>query len=117
MPVARLEPRDHTISLAVAAEYTRRHRTAGSPGGTMEAAKAGAKEPNGASFHADQVLKLLQQPGCSGLRIYYGRDSKGEKAMVLVGVNAEGKDMTSGIMMELGLPCPPFCDPDSALIA
>lgn len=110
----RLEPRDHTISLAIASEYTRRHRTAG--GTELTAAAKGGGEFNGGAFHSDQVLKLLQQPGCTALRIYHARNGKNEKAMVLVGVDAEGKDMTQGVMLEICLPCPPFCDPDSALL-
>ena len=113
----RLEPRDHTISLAIAAEYTRRHRTTGDTGGLEATAQGGrGTVENGHAFHADQVLKLLQQEGCTALRIYHARNNKGERAMVLVGVDATGKDMTGGIMMELGLPCPPFCDPESALV-
>ena len=112
----RLEPRDHTISLAIAAEYTRRHRTTADTTAVEATARGGmGSVENGHAFHADQVLKLLQQEGCKALRIYHARSNKGEKAMVLVGVDAEGRDMTGGIMMELGLPCPPFCDPDSAL--
>lgn len=106
--MARLDPRDHTVSLNVAAAYTRRHRAA------LGAAKGGAADHAGA-FHSDQVLKLLEQPGCAALRIYHARNDKNERAMVLVGVDAAGKDMTSGILMETCWPCPPFCDPDSVL--
>lgn len=103
----RLEPRDHTISLAIASEYTSRHRK-------MVAGKVNSGDHAGA-FHADQVMKLLQQQGCKALRIYHGRSEKGERAMILVGVDGEGKDMTKGMMCEMCWPCPPFCDPDSYL--
>jgi hypothetical protein len=106
--VARLEPRDHTISLKTAAAYTKAHR------GSLKTKEGGAD--HGGAFHADQVMKLLQQKGCAALRVYHAKNEKGEKAMVLVGVDATGKDMTQGIMMELCWPCPPFCDPDSALV-
>jgi hypothetical protein len=106
--VARLEPRDHTVSLSVAAAYTRRHR------GTLSGAKQHGD--HGGAFHADQVLKLLQQPGCTALRIYHGRGDKNDKAMVLVGVDADGNDMTKGLMLEIVMPCPPFCDDASPLI-
>lgn len=109
--MARLEPRDHTISLAVASEYTRNHRSALLQAGS----KGDGPADHAGAFHADQVMKLLQQKGCAALRIYHARNQKGEKAMVLVGVDGDGKDMTTGIMMELCLPCPPICDSESAL--
>jgi hypothetical protein len=37
-------------------------------------------------------------------------------ALVLVGGDAEEKDMTAGIMVEDHYPCPPFCDATSTLI-
>ena len=106
--MARLEPRDHTVSLNVAAAYTKRHR------GTLKEKTGGAE--HGGAFHADQVLKLLQQPGCKALRIYHARNDKNEKAMILVAVDDTGKDMTQGMLLEQCWPCPPWCDPDSALV-
>ena len=99
-----LPPRDHRISPEAAAGFTRRYREGA--GGTAQ--KAGA-------FHADQVQKLLAQPGCEALRIYNGIDDKGEETFVLVGVDGDDKDMTGGIMLEIIFPCPPFCDDGSAL--
>ena len=107
--MARLEPRDHTVSLNVAAAYTKRHR-----GGLSGARQHG---DHGGAFHADQVIKMLQQPGCTALRIYHGRSEQNEKAMVLVAVDANGNDMTKGIMMEMTWPCPPWCDDTSPLIS
>ncbi len=105
--MARLEPRDHTVSLALAATYTRRHR----------AAVAGpVKDGDHAhTFQADQVLKLLQQKGCAALRIYQGLDDKGNRAPVLVGVDDAGKDLTAGVLLQMSWPCPPWCDDTSAL--
>ena len=105
--MAKLEPRDHSISMAQAAAYTRRHRTA-SPGPIRDG-------DHGHAFHADQVLKLLQQPGCAALRIYYGLDDKGQRAPILMGVDGAGQDMTAGVMLQMGWPCPPWCDDTSAL--
>ena len=104
-----LEPRDHRSSVPEAIQHVRRHRAANT-GRVEEGANAGA-------FHAKQVLELLAQPGCVGLRIYYGRSDKGGRTVVLVGIDAEGKDMAaeSNLLMEEVWPCPPYCDTSSPL--
>ena len=91
-----LPPRDHHISLTEAAALTRRYRDA-----KVSAEKSGA-------FHKDQVLKLLAQAGCVGLRIHYGRNADGSPALVLTGIDAADTDLT-GEILELHYPCPPFC--------
>ena len=98
-----LPARDHRISLADAALHTKRHRDA-----KATPVKAGA-------LHADQVLALLQQPGCVALRIYHGRDAGGSPTLVLVGVDGTGSDMVEGILLEETHPCPPFCSAANAL--
>ena len=115
--MARLDAQNHTITLATAAEYTRRHRNAGGGGGGVNAtAKGGSKmEPNGGAFHADQVLRLLQQPGCTALRIYRARSADGAATVVLVGVDGNGNDMTQGVLLQEWLPCPPFCGTSNEL--
>lgn len=99
-----LPARDHRITLAAAAALTRRHREGGAKGAT-----------NASAFHADQVRALLAQPGCVGLRIYHGKNADGSDGTVIVGVDANDKDMTSGTLLENGFPCPPLCDNGSAL--
>ncbi len=105
-----LEPRDHRISLADAAAHTKRHR------GAIQG-RAAAGDHAGA-FHADQVMAILKQAGCSALRIYHGRDEKGQRSAILVGVDGKGADMVgpSNMVLEEWYPCPPFCDPDSPLL-
>ncbi|MFI5280837.1 MAG: hypothetical protein ACHQU1_10095, partial [Gemmatimonadales bacterium] len=66
-----LEPRSHHIPLAEAAAHTRRHRQ--SIGKPREGDHAGA-------FHGDQVMALLKQKGCVGLRIYHGRNERGHRS-------------------------------------
>ena len=102
-----LEPRSHRISLTEAAAHTRRHRQtlAGKP---REGDHAGA-------FHGDQVLSLLRQKGCVALRIYHGRNERGHRSMVLVGVDATGNDMTEAELLEVCYPCPPMCSDGNAL--
>ena len=91
-----LPPRDHHISLAEAAALTKRYRDA-----KVSAEKSGA-------FHKDQVLKLLDQPGCVALRIHYGRNADGSPALVLTGIDAADNDLT-GDILERHYPCPPYC--------
>jgi len=97
-----LPPRDHRISLAEAAALTKRHRDA-----KVSAEKSGA-------FHKDQVLKLLGQAGCVGLRIHYGRNANASLALVLTGIDAMDNDLT-GDILETHFPCPPFCGDGNAL--
>ena len=98
-----LPARDHRISIAEAAALTKSYRAA-----KVSEEKAGA-------FHKDQVLELLNQPGCVGLRIYYGRQADGKPALVLTGIDKEDKDLTGGTILEKHYPCPPMCDLSSPL--
>jgi len=97
-----LPARDHRISLAEAAALTKSYRAS-----NVDEEKAGA-------FHKDQVLELLNQPGCVGLRIYRGRQADGKPALVLTGIDAGDKDLT-GTILEQHLPCPPFCGDNNTL--
>jgi hypothetical protein len=93
---------DHKITLAEAIALTRRFRETASP-----------KTERGGMFHRASVDELLGQPGCTGLRFYHGRNADGSSAIVLVGVDAKGNDMTDGTILERQYPCPPYCgDPD-----
>jgi hypothetical protein len=59
---------------------------------------------------------VLAQPGCAGLRFYFGTKPDGSLALVLVGMDENEKDMTDGVIVEDFFPCPPFCDATSLLI-
>lgn len=61
-------------------------------------------------FGKDALLKLLEQDGCVGIRIYYAAQDDGTPELVMVGVNENGKDLTSGVILERNWPCPPYCD-------
>lgn len=97
------EPRNFNISLAAAAALTKRARES----------RAGLEK--GGSFSREAVESVLKQPGCTGLRFYYGRHADGREALVLVGVDAKGNDMTGGVMIEDHWPCPPFCGDGNSL--
>ena len=62
------------------------------------------------------VDQVLAQPGCEGLRFYFGTKADGSLTLVFVGINGDEKDMTEGLIAEDWYPCPPFCDATSSLI-
>ena len=98
-----LPPRNHRIGVKDAAEYTKRHRD---------------REPQGVkshAFHKDQVLELLGQPGCVGLRVHHARAKDGAPTVVLTGIDAADSDLTGGTMLENPFPCPPWCGGGNAL--
>ena len=98
------EPRDHRIPLQAAAALTRRFRQ-GAAKGSVVAQMIGRKA----------LEEVLAQPGCEGVRIYYGLKDGGEPAVVLVGVDAADTDLTNGTILEEAYPCPPFCSATNAL--
>lgn len=66
-------------------------------------------------FGKDILNSILTQDGCMGIRIYYAIDGTGKQQMVLVGADANEKDMTNGVVADFGTPCPSHCDTSSAL--
>jgi len=107
---AKLPKRDHVIDLKTAKALTRRYRKTAS----AQLARA-EKAETCAMFPADVMLKLLRQKGCKAFRIYNGENPDGSPALILVGVSADGADMTDGLMIDSHFPCPPFCTPDALL--
>ncbi len=101
-----LPARDHRIPLAAAAALTRRYRDG-----------VGKGAQKACAFPAEPVRDLLAQPGCVALRIYYGKQEGGAETLVLVGLDANDKEITGGVLLEFGFPCPPFCDDGSSLNA
>lgn len=100
-----LDPkRNHRISLPDAAVQTSAHRQSGP-----------ARSTDSGAFLGAQVQELLSQPGCAGLRYYKGRGKDGVDSMILVGVDDKGDDMTTGILLDFGFPCPPYCPDDNPL--
>ena len=93
-------PKGHSISLSDAAAQTKRANDGGLKGGL---------------FLRKELDDLLAQPGCSGVRYYYGVDAKGADSLILVGVDKDGNDMATGVLMEFSFPCPPFCGDGNSL--
>lgn len=96
VPMA-LPDRDHHVAAETAAVMTRRFRER-----FPEREKAGA-------FLAEKVREVLAQRDCRALRYYYAIEDVPRDTLVLVGVDPEGADLTDGVLLELSIPCPPFC--------
>ena len=67
-------------------------------------------------FGRNKLMEILGQPGCVGIRAYYAIDAQQKKQLVLVGADANEKDMAgAGLILDQALPCPSNCDQGSAL--
>lgn len=66
---------------------------------------------------SDKVNMILNQENCIGLRIYNGYNTNENKTnLVLVGVDVNGEDLVSGVILENLLTCPKVCPKFSPLI-
>lgn len=93
----------HWIDLKSAAELTARWR------------KHNANAPKAMGFERAALDRILKQDGCVAVRCYYAQKADESWTLVLVGVDAEGKDLTAGEIAEEAQPCPPWCDDRSPL--
>ena len=71
----------HMVDLRLAARWTKRYREE-NPG-----------ETKAQFFGCDILNQLLNEPGCMGIRVYYGIDDDGKKQLILVGANAEQNNL------------------------
>ena len=104
---------NHEITLQTAVEMTKRYR-----------ANKPVNFPICETFGAEAIKKLLDTPGCTSLRIYYGMKDNNEVDAVLVAANDEGEDLLPGlallendepVILEDSLRCPDHCPPESPL--
>lgn len=93
------DPKGHRISLKEAVEQTKRYRDSMQRGGL---------------FLRKELDELLAQPGCSGMRFYFGRKEAAD-TLILVGVDKEGNDLVNGVLLDIHFPCPPVCGNGSLL--
>lgn len=92
------------ITLKQATEFTANHRNTMATGDIIS------------HYFGRKVLQqLLDQPGCMGIRIYHGRDLNGNKNLVLIGADTNENDMTSGVVADNSVICPPYCPPKNGL--
>jgi hypothetical protein len=94
---------DHAIELDEARELIARHKRT-YPG-----------ERSAAGFTRVALDRILAQPRWAGIRMYFALNPDATRTLVLVGVDADGKDLDQGVLAERGMPCPPYCDIDSQL--
>lgn len=100
------QPKNHEVDLATAAAMTGRHRAMV----TVQGARTPEEGSLGGMFSRDAILKLLDTPGATYLRFYYGRNSKGGRELILVAADADGNDMLDGdTALDTHWPCPPVC--------
>ena len=63
----------------------------------------------------NKLASILGQSGCMGIRMYYALNDKGDQQLVLVGVDANGDDMTAGTIVDNLVPCPTTCSQKNSL--
>lgn len=75
-------------------------------------------EINSSFIGSENVQHLLNQEGCVGLQIYNGyNDDEQRMSLVLVGVDASGKEiLKNGIIYDDLKVCPPFCPIEASLL-
>ena len=79
--------------------------------------------PTCETFDKELVQTVLNQDGCTGLRIYMGMDEEQGVKLILIGVDAEDRDMLpsdaeledNGGILDNGMRCPDICPPSSSL--
>jgi hypothetical protein len=94
----------HEVTLSDAMKYVQNFRKA-NPEAKIK----------GGSLNRAIFDKILAQPGCEGIRFYYAKMEDSSSTLVLVGISAEGTDMTKGVIAERIMPCPPMCGNSSEL--
>ena len=67
-------------------------------------------------FDKDDILDILDQDECVELRVYNALDDSGNMTNVLVGVDSNGEDMTTGPIVDIALRCRPHCPTTSVLM-
>lgn len=93
----------HSISLTAAASLTANYR-ANHPG-----------DVQGFYYGKTDILAILAQSDCIGIRIYFGEDEGGDPKLVICGVLANEDDIDQGLLAEFGTACPPSCGSSNSL--
>jgi hypothetical protein len=96
----------HLISLAEAAVMTHAYQNATQFQGMTVACM----------MDNNAYQQVMTQPGCNGVRTYFALDDLNNLTIVVVGVDAQGNDISSGIIMERSYRCPILCHHNSPLM-
>lgn len=59
---------------------------------------------------------VINQQGCTGIRTYFAKNSSGILTIVVVGVDANGNDLTNGVLLNKAEDCPDDCSFNSTLM-
>lgn len=125
-----MEPRNHRITRAEAIAQTGRYRK-NKEKILAEGYKGKAILPICETFDRAAFDDLLKQKGCTGIRVYYGMNDMDDVHLIMVGVDAEGRDMlpdadqlavatedstdAADVIIENGARCPTACPEPSPL--
>lgn len=124
-PVRQFDPKaldsiDHRISPDFASQLLRTYR-----GNRNDWSRKNM--PLSEAFNRRQVLELLNQENCVGIRCSYGIDDKGRVRVILFGIDAQGRDIgaldggvidkqrgstsarAEAVILESGQRCPEVC--------
>jgi hypothetical protein len=74
-----------------------------------------AGDTKGHFMGRDLIQKILDQPECMGIRVYYGIDENGYKSLVFVGADRNEDDMVGGVIADKSVPCPYSCGRNNPL--
>jgi len=97
----------HAINIDTAAQLTRNFRAARERlrklvGSTRNNLDSILQLPSAEAFNRDAIAVLLNQEDAQGIRIYYGRGSKGEVKLVLVPIDSKGNDIIVTLLDSTG---------------
>lgn len=76
------------------------------------------------TFEKEDILKVLNKPECTKLRVYYGMDENKKIHAIIVAVNANNEDILPKIeaeetieedILDNAFRCPIYCPPSSPL--
>lgn len=70
-------------------------------------------EVKGWRFEGSIIREILDNPLVTSIRAYAAKDSGDKPTLVLVGTDANGKDVSDATLAEFAHPCPPDCDDSS----
>ena len=74
------------------------------------------EQANDCLIDVPAIIDLFNQQGCAGMRIYFALKSNHILTTVLVGTNNMGEDITTGILLDDLVSCPPNCPTNSPLM-
>jgi hypothetical protein len=66
------------------------------------------------AFDKSIILQILNQNNCEGMRFYYGMDGT-TKNLILVGIDGDGNDLSTGFIAQHGKACPSYCSESNPL--